>query len=202
MHGGPHAVAKLLVVCELAGDDDHAGAVEAEADASPQSDVAHSGTQASLAQLVTSRSGTPPSNPQVVPAVEIGVKARRASAAVRVELSEYVVLDDGQKILIRNDRGLGLGENRFNIWQRWNEDRLTQFICEYIVEDHNENLTVGDWMMEQLERSHQLTIDRGSLQEVLSASPTVEFGNEIQAKWRELAVVPMDVVDGSGLGMS
>ncbi len=112
------------------------------------------------------------------------------------------MLDDGQKILIRNDRGLGLGENRFNIWQRWNEDRLTQFICEYIVEDHNENLTVGDWMMEQLERSHQLTIDRGSLQEVLSASPTVEFGNEIQAKWRELAVVPMDVVDGSGLGMS
>lgn len=177
-------IAKYLVVCEFVDDYDHAGTADTDTDAFPYPDVTASGTQTDFKQVPVSRSDTYSSRPEVTPAVDVGVTMRRAEAAVHVSLSEFVVLDNGQRFPLRDDRGLGLGPNRFNIWQRWNQDRLTRFICEYIVEDHVEDSTICNSIVEQLMHSYRLVIDRGSLQAVLSASPAVEFGSKIQAKWR------------------
>lgn len=178
-------IAKYLVVCELVDDDDHAGTTDTDTDAFPYPDVTAAGTQTASKQVLVSRGDTYSSRPEVTPAVDLGVATRRAVAAVHVSLSEFAVLDNGQRFLLRDDRGLGLGPNQFNVWQRWNQDRLTRFICEYIVEDHIGNSTICDSIMEQFVHTHHLVIDRSSLQTVLSASPTVEFGSNIQAKWQE-----------------
>lgn len=176
-------IAKYLVVCELVDDNDYAGAADTDAFLCP--DAAASGTQTDSKQTLVSRSDTNSLRLEVTPAVDVGVTAPRADAAVHVSLFEFAVLDNGQRFPLRDDRGLGLGPNRFNIWQRWNQDRLTRFICEYIVEDHIGSSAICDSIMAQLMHSYRLVIDRSSLEAVLSASPAIEFGIKIQAKWRE-----------------
>ena len=178
-------IAKYLVVCELVDDDDYTGTADIDTDAFAYPDVITLGTQTDFKQALVSRSDTYSSRPEVTPAVDLGATTRRTEAAVHVSLSEFAVLDNGQRFALRDDRGLGLGPNRFNIWQRWNQGRLTRFICEYIVEDHLDDSTICDSIMEQFMHFHRLVIDISSLQTVLSASPAVEFGSKIQSKWRE-----------------
>ena len=181
------AVVGFRVVCELTCDGEDVATARAQAGRRRRQDAVNLDAGTGVSELLTSRLDASSPTLHIVPAVDTNMAAPSATAEIHVELSEFAVLDDGRRLLIRNDRGLGLGPNRFDIWRRWSRDRLTRFICDYIVEDHDENPAICDWIMGRLTHSRQLVIDGGSLRAILCASPTVEFGDNILSRWREFA---------------
>lgn len=106
-------------------------------------------------------------------------KRERRKESDSLSVTEFADLSDGQRVILRNDRGYGWGP-----WPSVTRESLVESIRDYFVQLEEDRPTSPEWVVELVAHLYDIKIDLASVQAALRAPHHVEFGPHLSQQLR------------------
>ena len=104
----------------------------------------------------------------------------RRRKRVSLSFTEFADLSDGQRVIIRNDRGFGWSwRHSPGPWHGTTRDSLADSVRSYFVQVEEDRPCSPEWVVELVARLYDIEIDQESVQAALQVPRQVELGSRL-----------------------